>query len=73
MYRKLEDDFSPIQLKIGDTIPWTYGYKVFDSKGDFEPNIEDWGVGTLMILEGASTLVTASAMALTALSVLTNF
>ena len=35
MYRKLEDEYSMIQLKVGDYINWNYGYKVFDSKGDY--------------------------------------
>ena len=60
MYRKLEDEYSTIQLKIGDSLNWTFGYKIFDSKGDYEPNLTDGGSGVLTILDQASYLFNAS-------------
>ena len=67
MYRKLEDEYSTLQLKVGDSVPWTYGYKVFSSKGDYKPDIKDQGKGTLLVLEQASGLM-VSGIALAAIT-----
>ena len=71
MYRKLEDEYSTMQLKVGDSIPWQFGYKVFSSKGDYTPDIKDQGSGALLVLEQASGLmVSAIALAATTLTLL---
>ena len=54
MYRKLEDDVSSLQLKIGAEVPWVFGYKVYKSLGDFSYDLEDGGDGTLKIIETVS-------------------
>ena len=51
MYRKLEDAVSAFNLKTGSEIPWTFGYKVYKSIGDFNYDLADGGDATLKILE----------------------
>ena len=70
MYRKLEDEYSMIQLKVGQDLPFVYGYKLFDSKGDFEVNLQDVGSSKLVILESATSLLTSAAIGLSLVSAL---
>ena len=51
MYRKFRDDFSTVQLKIGNEIPWVYGYRVYKTLGDFTVDIQDLGEGTLKLID----------------------
>lgn len=39
MYRDFKDEFSTLELKIGQEISWIYGYRVFKSLGDFTVEI----------------------------------
>ena len=57
MFRKLEDELSHIQLKVEDRVEWTYGYKLYTSKGDFVVDIADAGSGELLVLDNASCLL----------------
>ena len=66
MFRKLDDEYSRIQLKADDTIYWEYGYKLYSSKGDFTVDIADTGRGELTILEGATNLTAIFLIALSA-------
>ena len=59
MYRKLEDDVSSLALKIGQEVPWVYGYKVYKSLGDFTYDLEDGGDGTLKVIDTISELSSA--------------
>ena len=70
MYRKLEDEYSTIQLKVGDSIPWKFGYKVFQSKNHFDSSIADVGEGNLLVMQSASTLFTTLATTAAVLSLL---
>ena len=51
MYRNLLDSVSSLQMKIGDEIPWIYGFRLFGSKGGYNIEIQDKGTGTLKLLE----------------------
>ena len=53
MYRKFFDDFSTVNLKVGNTIPWVFGYRVYKSLGDFTVDIQDSGEGEIKLIESA--------------------
>ena len=73
MYRKLEDEYSQIQLKVGESVNWVFGYKLFDSKGDYTPNIIDGGSGALLVLESATSLALTSLASVATLLAINSF
>ena len=79
MYRKFDDDFSTIRLKIGDEIPWTYGYRVYESAGKSSPAVNDYGEGSIKLVDstlatdGASGMLTSLGLTVAALSTLFSF
>ena len=66
MFRKLEDEFSDITLKVNDRVAWQYGYKLYASKGDYEVDIADTGRGELIVLDHAASLTATVLVALSA-------
>ena len=60
MFRKLEDELSHMQLKVEDRVEWTYGYKLYSSKGDYVVDIADTGSGELLVLDSATGLLAAA-------------
>lgn len=51
MFRKFADDISPLRMKIGQEIDWVYGYKVYQSLGRYEVEVQDGGSGTIKLVE----------------------
>ena len=54
MYRQFDDDFSTVNLKIGDEIGWVYGYRVYKRLGSYEVDIQDDGEGFVRLIESTS-------------------
>ena len=56
-------------MKMGDTIQWQYGFKLYSSKGDYQVNFGDAVRSEMLLYDGAvGTLAALGAATMTMLA-----
>lgn len=64
MQRPLFSQLSTWQVKLGSTVDWIYGFKVFSSKGDFTVDFGDSVKGQMILFDGSAMLALGASAAL---------